>query len=63
MAESKKKPASNALYWVGGVAATAGVFYFAQRYLRDRDELMEMRLMEKLKATGNPSLPAAEGED
>jgi len=63
MADSKKKPASNALYWVGGVAATAGVFYFAQRYLKERDELMEMRLMDKLRATGNPSLPATEGED
>lgn len=64
MVEPKKKPASNALYWIGGVAATAGVFYFAQRYLKERDELMEMRLMQKLKSPGsNPELPPAEGED
>jgi hypothetical protein len=65
MATSKKegKGGTNALYWIGGVAATAGVYYFATRYLRERDELMEMRLMQKLKAPGgNPELPEAEGE-
>ena len=62
MADSKKeKSGSNALYWVGGVAATAGVFYFAQRYLKERDELQEMRMMEKLKAKSNPAL--SDGED
>ena len=60
MADKKdSKSSNNALYWVGGVAATAGVFYFAQRYLRERDELMEMKMMEKLRATGNPGLPEA----
>jgi len=63
MATSKKdsKGGSNAFYWVGGVAATAGVYYFATRYLKERDELMEMRLMQKLKAPGsNPELPEGE---
>lgn len=61
--KKESKSGGNALYWVGGVAATAGVFYFAQRYLRERDELMEMKMMEKFKARGNPSLPTAEGEE
>jgi hypothetical protein len=57
------KGGNNALLWVGGLAATAGVFYFTTRYLKERDELMEMRLMQKLKAPGgNPELPEAEGE-
>ena len=62
MASSKKDSGTKALYWVGAAAATAGVYYFATRYLRERDELMEMKLMQKLQgAKGNPELPEGEG--
>lgn len=63
MAAKKENKGSNAMYWVVGAAATAGVFYFVQRYLKDRDQLMEMRLMEKLRASqGNPPKQLPEGE-
>lgn len=62
MAAKKESKGSNAMYWVVGAAATAGVFYFVQRYLKDRDQLMEMRMVEKLRAgKSNPKeLPEEE---
>ncbi|NIM06332.1 MAG: hypothetical protein GTN65_12120 [Armatimonadetes bacterium] len=63
MAKSKKDNPNTALYWIAGAAATAGVYYFVTRYLKERDELMEMRLMQKLQAAGgtsNPGLPEGE---
>jgi len=64
MATPKKETkGGNALYWIGGVAATAGVYYFATRYLTERDELMEMRLMQKLQASSsNPESSDSEGD-
>jgi hypothetical protein len=61
MATKEKSKSNNAVYWVAGAAATAGVFYFVQRYLKERDELMEMRLMQKLQAGGQEQqLPKGE---
>ena len=58
---TKEKSSSNAIYWIGGIAATAGVYYFVTRYLQERDELMEMRLMQKLhEGKSNPKLPESD---
>ena len=45
---TKEKKSSNAVYWIGGAVATAGVYYFVTRYLQERDELQQMRLMHQL---------------
>lgn len=59
---TKEKKSSNALYWVGGIAATAGVYYFVTKYLQDRDELMQMRMMHELKE-GNSNPKSKEKDD
>lgn len=61
MASSKDKGIPTALYWVGGIAATGAVYYYVTRYLKERDELMEMKLMQRLQGgKSNPELPEGE---
>lgn len=58
---SKNKGIPTAFYWAGGMAATVAVYYYGTRYLKERDELMEMRLMQRLRdGKSNPELPEAD---
>ena len=59
----KENGGKTTLYWVGGIAATAGVYFLVQRYLRERDELMELKAMERLRAAGGKSALAASNPD
>lgn len=58
MASSKEDSGREKLMWIAGTAAvTAFVVFQMNKYLKEKDQLAELKAFEKLQA----SLPAAEG--
>jgi len=52
------------LYIAGTAAVTAGVYYFVNRTLREREELMKMSLMKEIGgAKKNPALPESDDDE
>jgi len=50
------------MLWIAGTAAvTAGVYFVVQRYMKERDELMQMKVMKQLQQ--KPSNPDGDSED
>jgi len=57
---SSKENTSNKLLWIaGGAAVTAFAVYAVNKYLKDREELMMMRMLEKQRESGGELKPAS----
>ncbi len=53
--KSSDKDKANTMLWIAGTAAvTAGVYFMVQRYIKERDELMQMKVMKQLQKESNP---------
>ena len=53
--KSGDKDKANTMLWIAGTAAvTAGVYFMVQRYMKERDELMQMKVMKQLQKPSNP---------